>query len=271
MLRLHDVDAVYLGGTRVNRLKLGSQEIALPTLKRGNFQSYANSLYTAYSGMWGVYRARALEFDVAMRIYPPSFPSHTSFAWDVTPDPDWSGVNGYLHVAYGNYDWSPGTITSRRVRSISDLTVDLAWTYEGDEASGLLCECWLSDEGVQGAPFTKLCEIGFLPKLSPASASFTGTLTRVGSGSFRDSNGIRWIVGMGESGAGPDVPYIVAHRPGYEEFEGSFLFHEYFAFLVYSGVITGDEWFNGIAFGVEPLSGSARLTVDKFAPSYSGS
>jgi hypothetical protein len=39
-------------------------------------------------------------------------------------------------------------------------------------------------------------------------------------------------------------------------------------FLMAKGVITGAEWFNGIALGVEPVSGSGELRLTKWAMTY---
>jgi hypothetical protein len=44
----------------------------------------------------------------------------------------------------------------------------------------------------------------------------------------------------------------VAYRPGYADFRGTLRFDDLFAFLRVAKKITGDEWFNGVAFGVEP-------------------
>jgi hypothetical protein len=40
--------------------------------------------------------------------------------------------------------------------------------------------------------------------------------------------------------------------------------------LVHSGVITGKEWFNGIAFGTEPTEGAGRtrLTIEHWRVDY---
>jgi hypothetical protein len=70
--------------------------------------------------------------------FPSTFPDGTILTWEVTPDPDWGGINGYLHVSYGNYDDSPGQITPRQVKAITDLAVTVDWTFEGDRSSGLL-------------------------------------------------------------------------------------------------------------------------------------
>jgi hypothetical protein len=232
-------------------------------LTEGNFQTYGGASFSAYTGMWGLIRTQTLVADSSMRVTPSTFPNGTVFNWDLTPAPDWGGVSGYLHVAYGNYDDSPGTITPRRVRDITDLTVDIGWAFRGDEASGLLAECWLSPEAARSGGFPKTHEIGIFPKTTPAAQEWLATLPAVGTGSLIDSNGFTWNVR--ESGT-----YRVAYPPDYADYQGPLPFRDFFAFLTESGEITGNEWFNGLAFGVEPHSGAGSLTITKFAPTYSG-
>lgn len=244
-------------------LQVADEPADTRTLVAGNFQGYTDSPYKAWTGMWGHYRADDLQAESEMFIDAAAFPDNTTFGWDVTPSASWGGVNGYLHIGYGNYDDSvPNAITSRQVSSITELSVEIGWTFEGDEASGLLSECWLSPVAAPSGSFEKLHEVAFFPKVSTTAQAWLATLPAVGAGSFTDSNGVLWNVR--EEGI-----YRVAYRPGYAEFQGVLPFSDYFDFLIGAGEITGSEWFNGVAFGVEPHSGAGSLTVDTFDVTYS--
>ena len=244
----------------------GTPETVIP----GNFQSYAAGPYSAYNGMWGHYLPQNddLHADSSMRVVPETFPRNTIFSWNVTPDSAWGGVKGYLHLSYGNYDDSPGTITPRRINNISELTVKIDWTYIGDPASGLLSECWLTPVSTPSGEIAKLHEVAFFPKVSNGGATYLASLPAVGGGSFIDSSGVAWNVREGISGGGE--PYYIAYRPGYAEFRGALPYKNLFSFLIDTGKITGNEWFNGLAFGVEPYSGSASLKINQFSSSYAG-
>lgn len=234
----------------------------------GNDQIYAKGVYSAYTGMWGhsLPQNDQLVAESSMLIDPATFPIGTKFTWDVDQDPDWIGVNGYLFLAYGNYDSSPGIITSRQVKNIAQLSLDVEWTFEGDEASGLLSECWLSSASAPSGSLDKTHEIAFFPKCSPDASAWLATLPTVGTGSFV-SNGVTWNVAESTSATGQ--PYLIAYRPGYASSQGALPYKDYLAFLTASGKITGNEWFNGVAFGVEPFNGAGSLTITKFAPTYS--
>lgn len=235
------------------------------TLIEGNFQSYSKSPYSAWTGMWGVYmpNTESLQAESTMRVYPDTFPDGTIFTWDVTPDPDWQGVNGYLHVGYGNYDDSPGAnSTPRQLSAITTLVADIDWTFSGDEGSGLLSECWLSSAPAPSGPLPdKIFEIAFFPKTSPSAQSWVNGLPSVGAGSFVDSNGLTWNVVVSDI-------YHIAYRPGFADFTGPLPYDDYFAFLIGAGAVTGDEWFNGLAFGVEPHHGVGSLTISDFTVTY---
>lgn len=236
----------------------------------GNFQNYATNPYAAWTGMWGHYLPQndTLVADSTMRVVPATFPRGTRFDWNVTRDPDWGGVVGYLHVSWGNYDSSPGVITPRQVKNISALSVAIDWTFTGDAASGLLSECWLTPTATASGAISKLHEVAFFPKVSSSAAAYLAGLPAVGGGSFTDSNAVTWNVRQGVSGTGE--PYYIAHRPGYAEFRGALPYKDYLVFLTTAGKITGNEWVNGLAFGVEPYSGTASLTVSDFTPTYAG-
>jgi len=237
-------------------------------ITKGNFKSYAKagSPWSAYTGMWGHYRATDLFAESSMKIVPETFPVGTRFNWDVVPSSQWGGINGYLTVSYGNYSDSPGQITPLQVDNIGSLDVDISWTYAGNASSGLLSELWLSSQSAAWGSFPQTHEIGFLPKLSASSQTWAAGLTVVGTGSFV-ANGITWNVRQSTAADG-STPYYIAYRPGYADFKGVLPYVNLFSFLKSAGKITGGEWVNGLAFGVEPLSGAASLTIDKFEVTY---
>lgn len=236
----------------------------------GNFQTYGKNPYGAYTGMWGINNPQSPNIIAtsSMRVTPDTFPDGTIFSWDVTPDPNWGGVNGFLHVSYGNYDASPGQIIPRQVKNITDLTVNTNWTYAGDSSTGLLCELWLSPAAAPSGSFTKSFEIAFFPKFSPGSRIWLDSLPQVGAGFA--AAGANWLVREAGSGGSESIPYLIAYRSDYGDVQGAMPFSALFAYLTAAGKITGNEWFNGVAFGPEPQSGAASLTINNLSVSYAG-
>lgn len=236
----------------------------------GNSQGYTDAPYFAFTSMWGysIPQNDQLDATSSMRIDEAAFPAGMTFYWDVTPDPDWTSVNGFLHLGYGNYDNSPASITPRQVYTITDLSLAVTWTFDGDPATGLLSECWLSSAAAASGAFTKTHEVAFFPKQSANTIAYLNSLPAVGPGTFVDSNAVTWSVKEGLSGEG--LPYFIAYRAAFADHQGALPFDDLLTFLTNQGKITGNEWFNGLAFGPEPHSGVGSLTVDTFSPSYAG-
>lgn len=264
-----------------NKLAIGSSvvsqvsnAVAGSTVVVGNAGTYVSSPYQAYSGMWGtgIGTNSNLVYSLKLGVVPGSFPAKTTWEWSTEPDPRYQGVEGYLALAYGNYDGSSVSITPKQVKNITAMSLNVNWTYTGSNASGLLSECYLTTTShatgaVSGAD--PVCEVGFFPHNSPNSQSFAAGLTTVGTGSFTDINSVVWNVGQTVSGIG-SIPYFVATRPSYVDFQGVLDFKSYFTFLTTSGKITGNEYFNGVAFGGEPFGrGASQLTINSLTPTYS--
>jgi hypothetical protein len=242
--------------------------------KRGASQSYSASPYQAFTSMWGVFVGvnSNMVFTVDEKVTPALFPTNTTFDWNITPDPRYAGVNGYLFVSYGNYDDSVGGITPKQAKNITTMVLDVNWTFTGDAASGLLCECWLTTTSHATGPTSPddggdpVAEVSFHPKVSTVTQSYINGLTTVGSGSFTDIHGTVWNVRVDN---GLEKPFYLAYRLSFADYQGPFDFKSYFTFLTTSGKITGNEWFQGAAFGVEPRSGAASLTINNFTTTYS--
>lgn len=239
-----------------------------PETINGNFQIYSKNPYGAYTGMWGMNNPEApgLVATSSMVVDPATMPNGTTFNWNVTPSPSWGGINGYLYISYGNYDGSPGVITPRQVKDIGALTVNATWTQSGDLSSALLSEIWLAAESAASGAFTKLFEIAFFPRFSVNSKSWIDSLSQVGTGFT--SGGVSYKVR--EAGNPQGVPYIIAYRSDYGDMQGGLPYKDFFTYLIAQGRITGNEWFNGVAYGVEPDHGIGSLTINTMSVDYTG-
>lgn len=242
------------------------------TVVAGPFQGYTVSPYQLYLGMFGLNFTPSGHVPTTAQcnafVNTGTFPAGTTLTWNTIPSSTFNAINGYLNIAYGNYDGGSVSITPKQIKNITTLTANVGWTYTGS-AQDLLCECFLTTTSHASGTLTdSIFEIGFLVKNSSASETFTNGLTPVGTGSFTDVNGVIWVVGQGTSGAG-SFPFVVASRVGYSDHYGALDFKSLFSFLTTSGVTTGNEWMNGLAFGVETLLGEGSLTYNSFTVTYS--
>lgn len=237
-------------------------------VKFGNGGTYYSGVWQAYSGMWGasIPTNSNMVYSVDLAYDPATFPNGVVFEWDIVPDYRYLGVEGFLALSYGNYDAnsSPTQIPSRQAKNIVTLLASTSWTKTGSSPSAMLSECYLTTAsipvgGVSGSE--PVAEVAFFPGNSANSLAFALGATQIGS--FTDVNGVTWNVSQAISGVGTNKPYFVAIRPGGGDYFGALDYKAYFTFLQAQGKITGNEWFNGLGFGVEPYGqGAGKITID---------
>lgn len=236
----------------------------------GNWTSYLHNPYEVSLDMWGLNRPNtSLQSSVDMLVSSSDFPNDTTLHWDVTPDPHFQGqVNGYLMLAYGNYNENAFPLPGgpRQVKNIAAMTIGADWVYEGDPATGLLSETFLTSTGHASGNNAQnsVAEVGFASKVSAGDVEWAHSLPTVGT--FADPDGVTWTVKVRIDP--PSAPFYYAYREGPVDHEGMLDFKSYFTFLVGAGKLTGDEYFNGVAYGVEPVSGAASLTINRFTLGY---
>lgn len=241
-----------------------------PTQISGNWTSYSQNPYQVYLDMWGlnVPNRESLKSNVDALVWPNEFPNNTTLRWDVIPDPNGLGVNGYLQLAYGNYDDNAFALPGgpKQIKNITAMTLDADWIYAGDPA-GMLSETWLTSTGhaLGGNSAGSLAEVGFASKVTASDLEWANGLAKVGT--FSDSHGVTWTVKVKEPNE-QGSPYYYAYRDGPVDHHGELDFKSYFAFLVDRGKLNGNEYFNGVAYGVEPSGGAASLKITRFTPYY---
>lgn len=236
-------------------------------IQLGAFQSYAKAPFSAYTGMFGIYLSPPLtDYDAGMDIYASQFPLRTKFDWRVGAGQP-ARINGFLHTDYGNYDDSPSAglsgVTPRQLYTITQLDVDFTWTIAGDASTGILMEFWAGSTAASSGPFTKLFEVAVHPLVSAPSQGYLSGLPNVGSGSYVDKFGQTWVVKR-------DGTFYSTYRPSFAAYEGMFDWASYLAFLISAGMMTGNEWFNGLGWGPEPYNGAGSMIVDGFSVQYAG-
>lgn len=232
----------------------------------------SGSTFAAQENWWGlrtVANNTGVVWSSSLRVSPSTFPLRTTITWDVTPGPNYNGVEAYLYVCCGNYEKDQATLPggSKQVSNITSMTVDQAWTWTGDNQTGILAEMFLDSAQIgPGAQGSHIRELAFFPRPSPGTITFFNGKPPVGSGGFTDKKGVTWVV---KESSGPQGPFFIVARPDYSFFEGVLPFSDLFDFLIANGKITGSMWVNGVAIGPEPKTGAGAFTLDKFTVSIS--
>ena len=235
---------------------------------------YTKGSYGAYAAPFATYSApyntmvRGTDYLDTMSVDPALFPaaSQITWKWPGTAPTGAVGVWGNMALTFGDYDSTVQqlAIPARKVDAIAVLTSSFRWTYAASSGDGfdLLHEFYLT-----AAPGTasggKLFEIGFFLHTPPTTVTFTGYNTQLGTCS---ENGRTWTVARSAN----STPFVTLVPAGNVDLlSGTIDVRAVLLCLKGKGVITGQEYFNGMDFGVEPLFGSGSVGVYSWSVTYS--
>jgi hypothetical protein len=224
-------------------------------------ENYLDRQFLAFVGDWSVSTGkerltRGPDYADSIIIDPRTFPNGSDIAWRWPDRPPQKGVYGYLHLAYGSFAGgatkepvAPEQVS--RIRTLKTLfAVD---DVRSDGQFNVLSETFVTR--AKGDFSTKALEVGFLTHLSDHGREHFDKARQIGT--FTDPGGRRWTVAE-MNGFCMFVPEDEPVSSGVLHYDAAF------AWLVSKGLLTGNEWFNGLAIGVEPVSGSGGLRVSRW-------
>ncbi len=221
---------------------------------------YAQGPYFAYVQPWGgetwwptrwwSHHADAMVID--HRYFPADSQIH--WRWPPFLPRNDAGVWGYDAVMYGQYDGGmpEKEVPAIQVANIKELSETFEWSLaKGFGDANVLNEFYLFAGKEVGAE--KKIEIGFLLHLPPAvRAYYEG---RPSIGQYIDEKGRHWTVRMGGT-----YCMFAPEKPG-DVVSGSLDLLAAIRWLESKGKVHGDDWFSGVAIGVEPVRGVGSLTL----------
>ncbi len=108
----------------------------------------------------------------------------------------------------------------------------------------------------------KIAEIGFFLRAAKSAMPYAEAGEQLGT--YTDSFKRAWKVAKQ---AGPQGPYFMFIPVG-DVLEGTIDFKAGLDFLKEKKQVTGEEWFTGLAFGVEPITGSGSVKVESLSVKY---
>ena len=224
-------------------------------------QFYTRGSFIAYAAPWSTYfgAGKALKHGVdfadEIAVQPDTFPANVGFTWHwpLTPAKH-TGVYGYNALSFGSYDGGvPQTpVAPRQVKEIGALVE--TFSFEMARPVGdfnVLTEFFLTKK----AGGDKVAEVGFFPRPARSAVAFANAGEQLGT--YADASGRAWKVAVQTAPAGSYYMFI----PPAAVLSGSIDFKAALDFLRAKGRVTGEEWFSGLAFGIEPVTGSGSLRV----------
>lgn len=228
---------------------------------RGSYSAFA----IAFSAM-NTDLAAGRDYDAIWTLKRSSFPADSVLNWYVPagPIPNKKGVWGYFHIAYGNYEGNRQQIPviPRKVGELNAFESGFGWSYSGTNNFTLLHELFLTrvakpqPQWVNGPDFA--LEVGFF--LHSPEITRTFHLKGKPVGPDHQNGGVTYSVRRNGN-------YVTFAPAGFaEQLEGRIDWKAALTYLVAQGVITGSEYVNGVALGVEPTlgGGKGQLTVKRY-------
>jgi hypothetical protein len=256
------------GVIAVASITLSSSALAEAPTILGDQQFYTQGSFIAYAAPWSTYSGaasalkRGVDFLDEISVQPDTFPANVEFTWHwpLTP-PKGTGVYGYNALSFGSYDGGVPQlpITPRQVKDIGTLSE--TFSFEMARPAGdfnVLTEFFL----MKSAGGEKVAEIGFFLRSAKSAIEFANAGQQLGT--FTDATGRAWKVAVQPAPHGPYHMFI----PDGDVLSGSIDFKAALDFLRGKGRLTGEEWFSGLAFGIEPVKGSGSLRVKSLSVAY---
>lgn len=231
-------------------------------------ENFYQGSYLAYASPWSTFVDTAMkrgeDFFDTITVNPETFPDGTviNSRWP-TLRPMKTGVWGYHAVSFGRYDGGdpPEKVEPKQVKAIEQLVQCFKFSYKNSPNFNLLNEFYLTS--APGDTKAKVIEIGFFLHLPP-NGGFDELSAKTKITRFKDSSYRDWVITRGEKFV------TIFPEDGRDVTEGTIDVREFLKVLIDNGVITGNEWFNGIAFGMEPTRGGGQteLTVERWKVFY---
>ncbi len=232
---------------------------------------YTQGRYIAYASPWSVdveggpKLAHGVDFADEMTVRPAEFPGSVEIAWHwPLVAPKHTGVYGYHAVSYGSFHGGvPETPAApRRVKDIATLSETFSLSFaRGIGEFNVLTEFFLAGDP-SGEP--KAAEVGFFLHAAKSAIPFAESGEPVGA--YTDATGRAWNVTKQPAPHSPFHMFLPANRE--DVLTGVIDFKAALDFLQSQGQITGEEWFTGLALGIEPVSGSSTLKLEDFSVSF---
>jgi hypothetical protein len=224
--------------------------------------SNSNTLYLAPFGNAGL--TSGVDYTDNATALASTFPNNTviQWRWPTTVAP--GGVYGHNSIDWGLYQGNPVPvpITPQQLKSITTLqqTHNYSWTgfSSGFDAFD---DMWLTSASGNDSTITFEVEI-FLH--SPTYiVNYVNGATQLGTITI---SGITWQVAWYGGQSIPDILFMPSNAA--DVLAATLDIRAMFQYVISQGVLTGNEWFNGLSLGMEPRQEGGSMIINAFSMVY---
>lgn len=222
----------------------------------GDNQFYGQGVWSAYIAPWGKGNlVEGTDYTESAVLFPATFPNGTIMAWDwpAVKPPD--GVYGFNQISYGDSNGGSHTTPSVQIKNLNTLTSSHNIFITGAPNNYDV----MYDGFLTSSPYeTNIDEISIFLHTSAPVAAYVASIKQLGK--FVGS-GITWTVA--QSAPGGQICFMPANEADLLSLTVDI--KAMLAWLVTKGILTGNEYFNGIALGVEPYENDGTLTYNSWS------
>ena len=204
------------------------------------------------------------DFTQSVTLDSANFPNNTTITWNWPNTPAGGNVYSYPAVFYGDYPGFPAPatdVTAEQVNNIHMLTLSQNVSLSGqtDQYDAMY------DGYLTSTPDGGQSDIQHEIEVYVHQPSYVQDwIANLPQHSYTDSQGMQWTI----ASSGNIV--IFAPTNGQDLTNNNIDLKGLLQAAAADGVISGNEYFNGIALGNEPREGSGSMTIHSFSVNYDG-
>jgi hypothetical protein len=248
------------------------QENRMSTTISGDFDTSYNDAgpYWAMNSTWNSNGlVNGTDFTQSLTMDNPNSPNiDTTITWNWPNTP--AGYNvysmpGVFYGTYGGFTAPTQNITAEQIDNIKTLTLSANITMSGQtDQYDTIYDMYLTSKP-DGGDSTATHEIEVITHTPSYYQQYIATLPQQ---HFTDPNGMQWTIA---EAPGSNPPIVLLVPSDFRDLTNTTIdFKALLQAAVSHGVISGNEYFDGLGFGNEPREGSGSMTIHSLSVNYDG-
>lgn len=238
----------------------------MPTIRIHEATNWSMGSYLLYNSPWGAGSlSQNIDYTNTTTFDSDSMTSGIVMDWRWPEIAAPSGVYNFNAISFGNYfNTVPETkIASTQINKIASLSETFDLSLGGETANyDVLTNMFLTTKA--GDNSTNIYEVSIFLHTPQYTVDYVNWSKPVGT---YTGSGHTWKVAIGEGGtAEPSLLFMPTDTR--DVLSGTIDLKGMLDYLVKQGVITGNEYFNGLGMGAEAHQGAGSLTINTFSVAY---
>ena len=232
-------------------------------IKLTDYNGFKSGSLEAYVSPWGKGNlVQGQDYDENISFDPSTFPNNVVLTsdWNLNTS---TSVFGFNAIDFGDYDNTVNLeqklIQPAQIKDISTLSETHSFTTAGDVSGfDVIDDLFLTS--MPGSSSKVSAEIEVFQHTPPSSVWWMANqLRQVGTVSV---NGVSWTVAKSGSSS-PDIAFMPSQ--GQDISSGTTDIKSMLDYLTTTNILTGNEYFNGMAFGEETSAGNGSVIISSLS------